>query len=507
MEWNWNYVILSAILTLISLVWHLRRKNSYKQSKLPPGPRGWPIFGNLFDVGNFPHRSLARLKQEYGPVVWLSFGSVNILALLSAGPVEELFKNHDLTFCDRKSNDALRSHDYINSTLIFSPFNAYLRTLRRLCTSELFANKRINETTLIRQKSVDTMLSWIEQEIEKSATGGILIRDFVFPTLYNIIGNLMLSRDLVDPHSLIPFEFCTVLSGMLECIGRPNISDYLPWLRRLDLQGIRRNMDGYLEKAIEIMSAYVKERVKQRQQNNTLPSEQRMDFLDVLLDFKGTGNDELASLSEYQVTILLLDMFMAGVGATSNATEWAMCELLQNPEEMKKIKAELGRVVGANNKMQENDINNLPYLEAIIEETLRMHTPTPILFPKRAVRDTNFMGFSIPKDTQVMINNWMISRDEDKWQDPLSFKPERFLDLDINHKGRNYEFLPFGAGRRICPGVPLADRMLPLILGSLLHHFEWELCDGKKIIDMRETLGASAKKLEPLQAIPKRKTK
>ena len=158
-------------------------------------------------------------------------------------------------------------------------------------------------------------------------------------------------------------------------------------------------------------------------------------------------------------------------------------------------------------KLEDSDIDNLPYLKAIVEETLRLHPPAPILLPRKADRDTDFMGYRIPKDTQVFINNWAIATDEDDWEDALSFKPERFLDSNINYKGQNYEFLPFGAGRRICPGLPLAHRVVPLVLGSMLQQFdfEWELCDGLKTVDMEETLGPVSKKLQPLRAIAKPK--
>ncbi|KAF1001612.1 cytochrome P450 76A1-like isoform X1 [Apium graveolens] len=504
MEWE-NCVFWWTLISLISLVWHLRRKNNYRRSKLPPGPRGWPVFGYMFNLGSFPHRSLEALRQQYGPVVWLNLGFVNTMVLLSAGAAEDFFKNHDLSFVDRFTYDSTRPHDYYTVSIAFGSSSTYWRTLRRICTSEIFANKRINDTVLIRQKRVDELLSWIENEVEKSAGGRIVVRDFVFPTFFNMIGNLTLSRNLADPQSEISSEFCTALADFHECVGRPNISDIFPWLRRFDLQGIRTTADRSLGKAIEIISTFVKERMRERQQNQELSSEQQ-DFLDVLLDYRGTGKAEPAKLSEFQVTVFLMEMFFAGTETSSATIEWAMCELLQNPNQMKKIKAELVRVVGENNKVQENDIGSLPYLHAIVEETLRIHPPAPLLIPRKAVRDTNFMGYSIPKNTQVMINYWAIGRDEDSWEDALSFKPERFLDSNINYKGQSYEFLPFGSGRRMCPGLPLAHRMVHLVLGSLLHHFDWELCDDGKTIDMRETMGVSAKKLGPLQAIPKLKT-
>lgn len=506
MEWNGNYVIWSVLISFISLVWHLRRKNSYRSAKLPPGPRGWPIVGNLFDLGSLPHRSLEALRKEYGPVVWLDLGFLKTMVLLSAGAAEEFFKNHDLSFVDRFSNESTRSHDYYTVSMAFGAYNTYWRTLRRICTSELFANKKINDTMSIRQKCVDELLLWIEHELEKGAGSKIVVRDFVFPALFNMIGNLTLSRNLMDPQSEFSSEFGTALAGFAESVARPNISDLLPWLRRLDLQGIRKTMDRSLAKATEIISTYVKERVMERQQKQELSSEPK-DFLDVLLDYRGTGKAGPAKLSEFQVTIFLMEMFLGGTESTNSTIEWAICELLQNPDQMKKINAELALVVGANKKLQESDIDNLPYLHAIVEETLRLHPPVPLLIPRKAVEDTNFMGYSIPKNTLVMVNYWAIGRDEDSWEDALSFKPERFLDSNVNYKGHSYEFIPFGSGRRMCPGLPLAHRMVHLIVGSLLHHFEWERCDDGQIIDMRETLGTGARKMEVLQAIcSKRKT-
>lgn len=166
-----------------------------------------------------------------------------------------------------------------------------------------------------------------------------------------------------------------------------------------------------------------------------------------------------------------MEMFIAGTHTSSTTAEWAMSELLQNPDQLKKVKAELAKVVGANKKQQESDVDSLPYLQAIMEETLRQHPPAPILLPRKAAQDTNFMGYNIPKNTQVLVNSRAIGRDKDNREGALSFKPERFSNSNINSKGQNYELLPFGAGRRICPGIPLAHGMAPLVLGSLLHHF------------------------------------
>ncbi|WOH13220.1 hypothetical protein DCAR_0832729 [Daucus carota subsp. sativus] len=503
MEWMWNYVFGSILFSLMPLFWYFR---SCRRSKLPPGPRGWPVIGNIFDLGSLPHRSLASMKQEYGPVVWLSLGSVKTMVILSAGAAEELFKNHDLSFVDRFSNEAMRSHDLYKCSIALGAYSPYWRTLKRICTVELFSNKRINEAVLIRQKCVDEMLSWIEKHIEKGPSGEIEVIGFVFPAIFNLIGNLTLSRSLMHPYSVTASDFYTAFSGFSECLGRPNISDLFPWLQSLDLQGLRRRTDRDLGKAINIVSGYVHERLNQRQGMEGKSTDQK-DFLDVVLDFEGSGKDEPAKLSHHQITVFLLEMFVTGTETMSTATEWAMCEVLQNPNSMQKIKEELGRVVGVKKKLEDSDIDNLPYLKATIAEALRLHAPVPLTLPRKANQDTTFMGYSIPKNTQVFVNAWAIGRDEEIWEDALSFKPERFLESSIGYKGQNYEFIPFGAGRRICPGLPLVDRVLPLILGSLLHHFDWKLGEnssGEMRTDMRETMGTSARKLIPFKAVPKR---
>lgn len=202
--------------------------------------------------------------------------------------------------------------------------------------------------------------------------------------------------------------------------------------------------------------------------------------------------------------IIPQEIFLAGSETTSATIEWALTELLCNPESMIKVKAELVRVVGPNGNVEESDIDSLSYLQAIVKETLRLHPPIPFLVPRRAMQDTNFMGFHIPSNTKVLVNAWAIGRDPDAWDDPSSFKPERFLGTNYDYKGQHYELIPFGAGRRMCAGVPLAHRVLHLVLGSLLHKFDWEF-DGnvtRETIDTRDKLGIVTRKYESLLAVP-----
>ncbi|KAA8518635.1 hypothetical protein F0562_016109 [Nyssa sinensis] len=406
---------------------------------------------------------------------------------------------------ERTISCAMKSQDYYKGSMALAPYGTYWHVLRRICTVEMLVNKRINETVSIRRKCVDNMLSWIVKEADALAeVRSIQVACFVFLASFNMIGNLTLSRDLVDPKSREGSEFFSAMMGLMEWGGHPNIVDLFPWLRWLDPQGLRRKMDRDMGKALRIASGFVKERVKERQEGG----ERRKDFLDVLLEFDGSGKNELAKLSDHEINIFILEIFLAGSETTSSTIEWAMTELLCNPKSMIKVKDEFAKVIPPNRKLEETDIDNQQYLQAVVKETLRLHPSVPLLIPQKAIQDTNFMGYHIPKNTQVFVNAWAIGRDPECWEDPSSFKPERFLGSKIDYKGQHFELTPFGAGRRMCVGVPLAHRMLHLVLGSLLHEFDWEL-DGhvtRETMDMKERMGVAVRKLEPLKAVPRKRT-
>ncbi|KAK8974799.1 hypothetical protein V6N11_066346 [Hibiscus sabdariffa] len=240
------------------------------------------------------------------------------------------------------------------------------------------------------------------------------------------------------------------------------------------------------------------ERLKSRKSKNSTASN---DVLDTLIDIVEGGIEEL---DRTQIIYLLLVLFVAGTDTTSNTTEWAMAELLRNPQVLLKAKKEMEQAIGKGNPIEESDISRLPYLQAIIKETFRMHPTVPLLVPRRAGSDADLCGFKVPEGSQVLVNVWAIGRDPSIWENPDSFMPERFLGSNIDVKGTDFGLIPFGAGRRICPGLPLANRMLHLILGSLINCFDWKLEDkiSSDKMDMEENFGLTVKKVKPLRAIP-----
>nr|AZU97075.1 cytochrome P450 [Arnebia euchroma] len=494
-----------AIILLTALGILLWAKTSNSKRKLPPGPPGWPVFGHMFNLGSDPHITTAKLKEKYGPVIWLRIGSMNTMMILNAKAAAEFFKNHDISFADRNIVETMRSHNYNESSLVLAPYGSFWRMLRRLCTVEMFTQKKINETEHVRRKCIDDMLLWIEDEANniKEEGGGIQVTRFIFLAGFNMVGNLMLSRNLVDPKSKKASDFYTAMMGVSEWTGKPNISDLFGFVKPFDLQGLKRKIDRDMGKALEIASAFVKERMNGQKEGQ----EKKKDFLDVLIEFEGNGKDEPDKLSEHDINVFILEIFLAGSETTSSSAEWVLTELLRHPEEMTKVQAEIDKIVEVGKKLEEKDIDRLPYLQAVVKEGLRLHPPLPFLIPRRATCDTNFMGYQIPKNTQVLVNVWAIGRDPDCWDDPMSFKPQRFIGSKVDYKGQHFEYIPFGAGRRMCVGIPLGHRMLHFVLGSLLHEFDWEL-DGSikgKPIDMRDRVGSTMRKFVPLRAVPRKR--
>jgi len=183
--------------------------------------------------------------------------------------------------------------------------------------------------------------------------------------------------------------------------------------------------------------------------------------------------------------------------------EWAMTELLQNPVSMSKVCDELARVIGSRKNIEESQIGQLPYLQAVVKETFRLHPPVPFLIPRQGEVATKVIDYTIPKGARLLINIWAMGRDANVWPEPDKFMPERFLEKMVDLKGGDFNLIPFGAGRRICPGMPLAIRMVHLVLGSLLNQFKWRLPVEveRNGVDMAEKFGVTLIKAVPLCAI------
>ncbi|GMN39327.1 hypothetical protein TIFTF001_008547 [Ficus carica] len=510
-----DYEVLGLLtLVLLWVIWALVTERGHRRlegfGQLPPGPRWWPVVGNMFQLDLTPHKSFARLAQTHGPIMTLWLGSMSTVVISSNELAREMFKNHDVVLAGRKIYEAMKGEQSSEGSLITAQYGPHWRMLRRLCIIEFFATSSLDAAQGVRARCIDGMVNFIE-DASARGTKPVDVGRFFFLMAFNLIGNLMFSKDLLDPKSERGAKFFFHAGKVMELAGMPNMADFLPVLRWIDPQGIRRKTQFHVERAFEIAGGFIKERMesmeKEKEQDYCDRKDKKKDFLDVLLDFRGNGVEEPSKFSSRTINVIVFEMFIAGTDTTTSTLEWAMAELLHNPKTLKKVQSELRRTLGPNKKLDERDIENLPYLKAVIKETLRLHPPLPFLVPHMAMDSCKMLGYHIPKETQVLVNVWAIGRDPKAWENPLEFKPERFLTepkTKVDYKGHHFEFIPFGSGRRMCPAVPLASRVLPLALGSLLLSFDWVLADGLKPddMDMTERMGITLRKAVPLKVIP-----
>ncbi|KAH0724500.1 hypothetical protein KY284_000365 [Solanum tuberosum] len=185
------------------------------------------------------------------------------------------------------------------------------------------------------------------------------------------------------------------------------------------------------------------------------------------------------------------DMFGAGTETSSTTIDWTMVEMMRNPNVLSKAQAEVRNAFKGKETFDENDVEELKYLKLVVKESFRLHPPFPLLIPRECREEVDINGYNIPLKTKVMVNTWAIGRDPKYWNDAESFKPERFEHNSMDFVGNNFEYLPFGSGRRICPGISFGLANVYFPLAQLLYHFDWKLPSGinPSDLDLTESAG------------------
>ncbi|XP_028801429.1 geraniol 8-hydroxylase [Neltuma alba] len=489
-------LLISFIFVISLFILHSRSSQSAKN---PPGPRPLPIIGNILELGTLPHQSLANLSRTYGPVMSVKLGRTTTIVISSPKVAKEVLQKKDYAFSSRTIPDTIRALDHDKISVAWMPPMSQWRVLKRICATEVFSWQRLDSTQSLRQRQLKELVNHVSEFCRKGEA--LDIGDAVFTTVLNSISNTFFSMDLALYTSDKSQEFKDVIWGITEEAGRPNIVDFFPVLRVLDPQGARARMISYFAKLIAFFDGLIEERLQFR--GSEMESKRFNDVLDSLIQLMMQENPQV---SRSQVLHLFLDLFVAGIDTTSSTIEWAMAELVRHPEKLKKVKEELKQAINEGEQLEDFHISKLPFLRAVVKETMRLHPSVPLLLPHKTEDEVQLCGcFMVPKNAQVLINVWAIGRDPSVWDDPKQFMPERFSATEIDFKGLDFELIPFGAGRRICPGLPLANRTIHIVLAFLLYHFDWKLADGLKAedMDMSEMYGISLHKALPLKAIPK----
>ncbi|KAK9101257.1 hypothetical protein Scep_024687 [Stephania cephalantha] len=478
--------LLCCTIPLIILLYLLLFKP--KHYNLPPSPPSWPLIGSIPAIlgSDKPlHLTLTDLAKTHGPLMLVTLGTAPTVVASTRDAAMEVLKSHDKSLSGRHIRMSFRIKEMNKHSLVWSNCTDTWKLLRRLARTEIFSPKMLQNQEPVRERKVGELVEFLREKEGKV----LMISEFVFGTLLNILGNVIFSKDVFGYGEKNEIGMQSLIKELLVIGASPNVAEFYPVLEPLDLQGLRRRCADRVSRVNKLWESTVKERRISR-------SGDPKDMLDVLLD---NGFDDV------QINVLFLETFGPGSETSSATIEWAIAELIRNPDKLAKVRQELDQVVGPTSQVKESHIPQLPYLQACMKETMRLHPAAPFLLPHRAVETCQVMGYTIPKDYQLLVNAYAIQRDPNSWKEPSKFMPERFLESEADYNGNYFDFIPFGSGRRICIGMPLATRTIPLIVSSLVHNFSWSLPDGKRPeeLAMNEMLSLSLAIDPSLTIIPK----
>ncbi|OIT37830.1 PREDICTED: (S)-N-methylcoclaurine 3'-hydroxylase isozyme 1-like [Nicotiana attenuata] len=495
-SFNLSSLLIFLIPPLIYLILNQINSTFFKIQNLPPAPFQWPLIGNMPNfIGKNPHIIVTKISQKLGPLISLKLGNQIVIIGSSPQSAVEILKTHDKQLSARYAPKAtpIKESDLKKYSLLWSTeCNSHWKSIRVLWRTELFSNKSMELFADKREKGVLDMVDFLVFKQGKV----VKIGDVVFSVVFNILGNSCFSKDMIKlEDERVGCQMKENIWRFMEYSTTPILADFFPSFNGVDILGQKKKAKKCLDNLFKVWEGIVKER-REEESLSGFDVKKQEDFLDLMLS-NGFSDD--------QINYMLLEIFPAGTGTLTSTIEWAMAELLRNKEVMKKLYSELQNEINSN-PIKESTIFQLPYLNACIKEVLRLHPPIAFL-PHYASETCQVMNYTIPKNSLVFVNLWAIGHDPKHWEDPFSFKPERFLNSNLDFKGQDFEFLPFGAGRRMCPGLPFATKQVHLILASLVYHFEWSLPnDGDPLLlDMNEKYAVPLQREKPLLLVPTRK--
>ncbi|KAL8473784.1 hypothetical protein ACS0TY_030583 [Phlomoides rotata] len=475
----------------------------FRRKCYPPGPCGWPVIGSMGMMDQLTHRGLAQLAKKYGGIFHLRMGNLHMVVISSPEMAQQVLQVQDNVFSNRPATIAIRYLTYDRADMAFAHYGPFWRQMRKLCVMKLFSRKRAESWDSVRDE-VDDMV----RTVATSAGTAVNVGELVFGLTKNIIYRAAFGSSSHEGQE----NFIQILQEFSKLFGAFNLSDFIPWLGWVDPSGLnsrlveaRAALDAFIDCVIDEHMQKKKPEIDSDEPGDT-------DMVDELLAFygdeakvsEGENLQNSIKLTRDNIKAIIMDIMFGGTETVASAIEWAMAELMKSPKDLRKVQQELIDVVGLARKVEEPDFEKLTYLRCCLKEVLRLHPPIPLLLHETA-QEVIVAGYHIPAKSRVMINAWAIARHESAWKDAESFNPSRFLkDGAPDYKGSYFEFIPFGSGRRSCPGMQLGLYALEVAVVHLLHCFTWELPDGIKPneLDMDDVFGLTAPRATRLTAVP-----
>ncbi|XP_018823563.1 cytochrome P450 CYP73A100-like [Juglans regia] len=478
---------LLVILPLVPIILYYN-SISNASTTLPPGPLSIPIFGNWLQVGNdLNHRLLATMAQTYGHIFLLKLGAKNLVVVSNPELSNQVLHTQGVEFGSRPRNVVFDIFTGNGQDMVFTIYGDHWRKMRRIMTLPFFTNKVVHQYSDMWEEEMDLVVDDLKKD-EGVRTKGIVIRKRLQLMLYNVMYRMMFDAKFEsqeDPLFIEATRFNSERSRLAQSFEY-NYGDFIPLLRPF--------LRGYLNKCKDLQSRrlaffnnyFVEKRRKIMAANGE--KHKISCAIDHIIDAQMKGE-----ISEENVLYIVENINVAAIETTLWSMEWAIAELVNNPTVQRKIRDEISAVLKGR-AVTESNLHELPYLQATVKETLRLHTPIPLLVPHMNLEEAKLGGYTIPKESKVVVNAWWLANNPAWWKNPEEFRPERFLEeecaTDAVAGGKvDFRYLPFGMGRRSCPGIILALPILGLIIAKLACNFEMRAPLGMEKIDTSEKGG------------------
>ncbi|KAM5553542.1 cytochrome P450 CYP73A100 [Rosa sericea] len=477
------HIVLPLIPIIAYFLW-----NSSTSSNLPPGPLSLPIFGNWLQLGNdLNHRLLATMSQTYGPIFLLKLGSKNLAVVSDPELATQVLHSQGVEFGSRPRNVVFDIFTGNGQDMVFTVYGDHWRKMRRIMTLPFFTNKVVQHYSNMWEEEMDQVVHDLKKD-EGVKTKGIVIRKRLQLMLYNIMYRMMFDarfESQEDPLFVEATRFNSERSRLAQSFEY-NYGDFIPLLRPF--------LRGYLNKCRDLqtrrLAFFNNFFVEKRRQIMAVNGEKHKIScaIDHIIDAQMKGE-----ISEENVLYIVENINVAAIETTLWSMEWAIAELVNHPTVQCKIRDEISTVLkGA--PVTESNLHELPYLQATVKETLRLHTPIPLLVPHMNLEEAKLRGYTIPRESKVVVNAWWLANNPAWWKNPEEFRPERFFKEELGTEavagGKvDFRYVPFGMGRRSCPGIILALPILGLVIAKLVSHFEMKAPHGAEKIDVSEKGG------------------
>lgn len=505
---QWQVTVAILLLPLASFLLTRRRSsnlNGCDESgglRLPPCPWRLPMVGNLHQIGSLPHRDLARLARRHGPVMMVRLGMVPAVVLSTAAAAEEAFKTNDKDCSSRPLTVGPGKLTYGYKDVVFAPWSDYVREMRKLFIIEMLSARRVKAAYFARETQIERMVA----KLEAVGPNPIRIDEHIFTTVDAIVSLFVFGE--LNAGEQFKGELVDLLNETTDLLTSFTAEDYFPNAagRLIDritgMHGRRETLFRKLDSMMEYLLAMYEDPGHKRKADAD-GSDLVQEVVDLMKRPPAKG---MITFTRDHAKSILFDTFMAATDTSSISSYWVMTELIRHPRVLHKAQAEVRAAAGGAPQVRISDMPKLKYLRMVLSETFRMHPPATMLVPRETMRPIRLGGYDIPANTMLMVNAWAIGRDPASWKDPEVFYPERFEELDVDFNGGHYELLPFGAGRRICPGLAMGVANTEFILANLLYCFNWALPQGMRSEDVgvEEFGGLTFRKKKPLVLVPTR---